>query len=267
MSPSGDGRRPLAHNARVTYSDAELYTRSGATLVASWGEYARGASGAALRLIRGAAVGVFPNEPERSIYNNALLDCQVDEVDREATLDALVDLYAKAGVDKYAVWVHESDPSTVAHLAARGFGVEESTRVMGMDLKELGPPVAVEMAPPQWVEYVRILQLPSDYLRQVDPAVFHLAIGRLGGESVAAAMAFDHDTDCGIFNVTTLQHARRQGLATALTTMLLHQARSRGCSTASLQSTPTAESVYAAIGFRDLGEYLEHVPSRRAVPS
>ena len=247
----------------MTYSDAELYTRSAATLVASWGEYARGAPGAALRLIRGAAVGVFPHEPERSIYNNALLDCRFGEADRDATLDAIADLYAKAGVDKYAVWVHESDSSTVDFLAARGFRVEESTRVMGMDLNELGPrAVTVEMAPPEWAEYVRILRLRPDYLRHVDPAAFHLAIGRLGGEGVAAAMAFDHDGDCGIFNVTTREHARRQGLGTALTTWLMHQARSRGCSTASLQSTSAGERLYTAIGYRDLGRYLEHVPTR-----
>jgi predicted GNAT family acetyltransferase len=29
---------------------------------------------------------------------------------------------------------------------------------------------------------------------------------------------------------------------------------------ASLQSTPMAERVYAAVGFRDLGRFLEYVP-------
>jgi len=35
--------------------------------------------------------------------------------------------------------------------------------------------------------------------------------------------------------------------------------------TASLQSTPMAERVYAAIGFRDLGRFLEYVPPQNAV--
>jgi len=34
----------------------------------------------------------------------------------------------------------------------------------------------------------------------------------------------------------------------------------RGCQTASLQSTPMAERVYAAAGFRDLGRIFEYVP-------
>jgi hypothetical protein len=37
-------------------------------------------------------------------------------------------------------------------------------------------------------------------------------------------------------------------------------ARDRGCETASLQSTPMAERLYAALGFRDLGRFLEYVP-------
>ena len=51
-----------------------------------------------------------------------------------------------------------------------------------------------------------------------------------------------------------------EGLGTALTARLIHDARERGCSTASLQSTAMAERVYAAVGFRDLGAILEYVP-------
>jgi predicted GNAT family acetyltransferase len=85
-------------------------------------------------------------------------------------------------------------------------------------------------------------------------------VARVDGENVATAMAFDHGSDCGIYNVTTLEHARRRGLGTALTTVQLHDALARGCQTASLQSTPMAERLYAAAGFRDLGRILEYVP-------
>jgi hypothetical protein len=36
--------------------------------------------------------------------------------------------------------------------------------------------------------------------------------------------------------------------------------RARGCQTASLQATPMAERVYSAVGFRNLGRFLEYVP-------
>jgi len=93
-----------------------------------------------------------------------------------------------------------------------------------------------------------------------DHAAFHVLIARLGGENVATAMAFDRAGDCGIYNVTTLERARRRGLDTALTAVHLHDALARGCQTASLQSTGMAERVYAAVGFRDLGRILEYVP-------
>ncbi|HKG27090.1 MAG TPA: GNAT family N-acetyltransferase, partial [Thermomicrobiales bacterium] len=93
-----------------------------------------------------------------------------------------------------------------------------------------------------------------------DHAAFHLMVARVSGEDAAAALAFDHGGDCGIYNVGTVEHARRRGIGTALIAFQLHQARERGCQTASLQSTPMAERVYAAVGFRDLGRFLEYVP-------
>ena len=52
-------------------TDADLYRRGTATLIASWEAYARGATGAAVRRSPGVAAAVFPNEPERAVYNNA----------------------------------------------------------------------------------------------------------------------------------------------------------------------------------------------------
>jgi len=72
-------------------------------------------------------------------------------------------------------------------------------------------------------------------------------------------MAFDRVSDCGISNVTTLERAPRRGMGTALTTVHLGGALARGRQTASLQSTEMAESIYAAMGFRDLGRILEYV--------
>jgi hypothetical protein len=63
--------------------------------------------------------------------------------------------------------------------------------------------------------------------------------------------------------------ARRRGpgIGTGLTLRLLQAARARGCSTASLQSTPIAERVYAAAGFRDLGRILEFAPPPYGTPA
>jgi ribosomal protein S18 acetylase RimI-like enzyme len=157
--------------------------------------------------------------------------------------------------------VHESDEAMRDDLEARGYTLDESTRAMGMALSDIRlPRPEIELAPPDWFEYLRILGVPPGLLSDVDQSAFHVLVARLDGESVATAMAFDLGDDCGIYNVSTLERARRRGLGTALTALHAHDAVARGCRTASLQSTEMAERVYTAVGFRDLGRILEYVP-------
>ncbi len=245
-------------------TDSALYTRGAATLLASWEEYARGCAGAALERLSGVAAAVFPSDPERAIYNNALLERDLDPTERATAVDAMEATYRSAGVDRYAAWVHESDEGMRAELSSRGYILEESTRAMGMSLGDVSLEAPeVELRPADWGEYLRILGVlgaPAGVLSGADPSAFHILVARIADENVATAMAFDHDGDCGVFNVGTLEAARRRGLGTALTARHLRDAVERGCSTASLQSTPMAERVYAAVGFRDLGRIYESVP-------
>jgi GNAT superfamily N-acetyltransferase len=112
----------------------------------------------------------------------------------------------------------------------------------------------------EWLEYLSMEGLPPDFLADADHAAFHVLVTRSHDEIVAAALAYDFADDCGIYNVETVEKARRRGLGTALTAAQVHDALARGCQTASLQSTQMAERVYAAVGFRDLGRILEYVP-------
>jgi GNAT superfamily N-acetyltransferase len=230
-------------------------------LVASWEAYTRGATDAALLRLSGVAAAVFPEEPERAFYNNAMLDRELAPAERATAVEAMEAAYSAAGISRYAAWVHESDEGMRRELAARGYMVAESTRAMGMPLDEIAlPRPEVDMEPADWSEYLSILAVPAGLLRGADPTEFHVLVARWDGENVATAMAFDRDGDCGVFNVWTTEGSRRHGLGTALTARHLHDAAARGCSTASLQSTVMAERVYAAVGFRDLGRILEYVP-------
>ncbi len=238
-------------------TDDELYLRGVDTLLSSWEAVARGSRDARLVRATGAAAGVFPWGPERSVYNNALLDRGAE---LEA-VDALEDAYASAGVDRFAVWVHESDEPMRTELEARGYVLQEMTRAMGMTLSDIRTPLPdIDLAPSDWGEYVRYLErvgVPAGLLAGVDPDAFRLLLARGEGGLVATALGFDNDGDRGIFNVSTLEHARRQGIGTALTARLVHEAAARGATTATLQSTEMAERVYAGVGFRDLGRFLE----------
>lgn len=246
-------------------ADAELYTRGTATLLASWEAYAAGARGAAVRRLPGVVAAVFPHGPERDVYNNAVLARDLAAGERADAIGAMEQAYAAAGIARFAAWVHESDPAMRAELERRGYALDETTRAMGMALGDIRVPrPAIDVGDLGWPEYLRIFGLPPGMLGTADHAAFHLRAARLDGETVAAALAFDCGDDCGIYNVGTLEHARRRGLGTALTALQAHAARERGLCTASLQSTAMAEGVYAAVGFRNLGRIFEYVPGATA---
>jgi ribosomal protein S18 acetylase RimI-like enzyme len=247
-------------------TDNDLYIRGAATVLASWEEYAQGSAGAALKRLNGVSAAVFPSDPERSVYNNALLDRDLGPTECAAAVDTMDEAYRSAGLDRYAAWVHESDEGMCAELSGRGYTIDVSTRAMGMSLCDISLAVPeIEIEPLlDWDEYLAYLPsvgVPAGLLGGADPNAFHLLAARLDGESVATALAFDHDGDCGIYNMSTTEAARRRGLGTALTARHVHDAVERGCATASLQATSMAEGVYAAVGFRDLGRFFEYVPA------
>jgi ribosomal protein S18 acetylase RimI-like enzyme len=243
-------------------TDRDLYDRGATTLVASWAQYATASPAAAVRRLPGVAVALFPDEPERSVFNNALIERKLSAADRAAAVDAMRAAYADAGIERYAAWVHESDAATRDELERRGFTFDSSTRAMGMELDAIRVPRpwGLDLSAPDWAEYLRAIEVPAGLLADADRDPFHVTVARADGRSAAGGLAFDLAGDCGIYNVGTLEPFRRRGLGTALTAHLLHDGRARGCRTASLQATAMAERVYAAVGFRDLGRFLEFVP-------
>ena len=244
-------------------TDADLYRRGCQTLLASWEEYARGALDAAVEHLPGVTAAVFPREPERDVYNNALLDRDLAARERTDALESIAAVYASAGVHRFAVWVHETDVAMRYDLERRGYALDTTTCAMGMVLDSSSTPrLEIEFVPADWSEYLSYERLPPNFLSRANHASLHVLVHRIDGDIDSGALAYDFDGDCGIYNVGTIELARRRGLATAATAAQLRDALARGCQTASLQSTPTAERIYTALGFRNLGRFLEYVPSR-----
>jgi ribosomal protein S18 acetylase RimI-like enzyme len=242
-------------------TETDLYRIGCRTLVRSWQAYARRLDGAAVLHRHGFAAAVFPTEPERSVYNNTLLPRGLGPDERETALDAMEHVYAGAGIGHFAAWAHETDQAMCTDLERRGYALDTTTRAMGMSLDDVRlPDPDADLMPAGWPEYLAAAGLPQDFLRAADHTAFHVLVARADGAIVAAALAYDWDGDCGIYNVETLPPARRRGVGTRLTLAHLHHARARGCRTASLQSTPMAERMYASVGFHDLGRFLEYVP-------
>lgn len=240
-------------------SIAELFDRSVATLACSWTYLAAGSPGAEVIETDDTLIAAFVHSPDREFLNNTLLMQGVSELGR--CLDQVEGVYAERGIERYAVWVHESEDSVAEAVRNRGYRYDTSTRAMAMPIGELADvdTSKLDVIEPSLEEFWAVDGLDG-LLPELAPERAHFYVARHDGKGASTLMAFDHAGDCAIGMVETVPAARRQGLATELCAHALAKARERGCSTASLQATEMAEGVYARVGFHDLGRFEEYVP-------
>ena len=179
---------------------AQLYRRGMTTVLASWEEYARGATGAEVRRLPGVAAAIFPNEPERGVYNNAPRAVAAPARRRSTRWRPRT----RRGVERFAAWVHETDELHAGRSAA---GATPSTRrrARWACRSTTSRPRAGRGCPRAGTTYLRIFGLPAGLLGGADPSVFHVCSPASPARVSPTAIAFDHDGDCGIFNVATLE--------------------------------------------------------------
>lgn len=98
--------------------------------------------------------------------------------------------------------------------------------------------------------------LPAGEFAQVLTALagnsVRLYVAREGEEAAACVAAIDEDSDCGIYAVATRPASRGRGLAVGLMRRALLDARRRGCTSSSLQSSKSGFPVYERLGYRDV---------------
>lgn len=224
------------------------------------------AGGAVLEI--GALIGsVVPAAPARSILNAA---AGPRGMPLETSLLREVALrYAAAGVSAWGVWVHEDDAIAGAALASAGLSIDSRPTAMAMDLAELaaapacvGDDMIVErtadldvIAQPLSAGYgFPAALLASGLPRLLDHV--EASVARIGGLPAAAAVVVRRGGDAGVFMVATAPELRGRGAAAAVVHHALVHARDRGCTTSTLQSSAAGRSVYARLGYADLGTYL-----------
>jgi hypothetical protein len=199
-------------------------------------------------------------DPERAVYNNALLDRDLGPTERATAVDAMEAGYDSAGVDRYAAWVHESDEGMRAELSSRGYTLDESTRAMGLSLDDISVALPeVELGPPDWAEYLRILGVPAGFLSGADPSAFHILVSPLAARTSRQRWP---STMTAIAACSTCPHSRRHGgegsapRSPHVTSTMPSNvaARPRAYSPRRWPSASTRRLV------RELGRILEYVP-------
>jgi GNAT superfamily N-acetyltransferase len=233
------------------------------TLVASWAALAALSPGAHLVHTQRALAAVFPQwEP----LNNAILFGDPSVASASAAAAELAGVFACSRVASWALWVpnHRLDlagPDVVAHID--GMRRDVSTLAMACHLREGLP--ADHRARRTTVELAALAgdrPLPAATLAAPDsPTDLEAWVLVDAGFAVAGAWTYRNGTDVGLYAIGTAPEHRRRGLARALVLHVLGDAYARGARTASLQSTPMGEPLYAGLGFVPVGRYDEFVPT------
>jgi GNAT superfamily N-acetyltransferase len=83
---------------------------------------------------------------------------------------------------------------------------------------------------------------------------FRTYLAFLNGRPVATSQLFTSAGVAGIYNVTCLPEARRQGVGTAVVLAPLIEAREMGYRVGILQASSMGYNVYRRIGFQDFGK-------------
>jgi GNAT superfamily N-acetyltransferase len=208
----------------------------------------------------GLVAAVTPTVPERSVFN-AVVYSNAEAL--RDNLDELAEIYERARVVAWTVWVPEDDDEAIELLDAAGHRLDAEPRAMGMDLDAFPAP---EMGEVDWTREGELEEMALINDRAYgyadgtfaagmsDPhGVLHIYIARADGIPTSTVVTFDAAEDTSVWCVATLPEARGQGLSTALMRQALADAAARGRSTTTLQATELGTSVYERIGYRDFG--------------
>lgn len=219
----------------------------------------------------GLVATITPAAPQRSVVNDVVYWDAGAFVDAYDELDAA---YREAGIVAWTVWVPDTDTDTAGFLVDRGHLLDADPEAMVLDLDAIERPPEPEGftddGDPQ-----AMTRINDAAYGMREAGMFVPAFARLqrrddmhvylagDGEPQACVMAYDHEDDCSIWFVATLERARGKGYARALMGHALADGRERGRTTSTLQATDLGRPIYERLGYRSLGE-IQMWEKRRA---
>jgi len=208
----------------------------------------------------GVLAAIVPSCPHRSIVNAVVYESAQHLRDAHAELVAA---YREAGVRAWTVWVPEADREAASSLAVAGHVCDARPRAMTLELERapLSGAGAIDWGRTGDAGTLAALNegaygLPAgefgEAMGALGGSAALLYLARVDGRPAACLAALDCGTDCGIYMVATAPAARGKGLASALVSQALLEARERGRQTSSLQATTAGYGVYRRLGYADV---------------
>lgn len=145
---------------------------------------------------------------------------------------------------------HPLPPSGSASLAA-GHVIRRVTDRAGIT-DHIRAAAAGFGIPAEWLEAVMSERLAA----RPDVSVY---VGYADDDPVTAGMGFRTGRTIGIYNIATVEAARRRGLGAAMTMRIVDDGAAAGCDVAILQSSDMGLPIYERLGFRTVVEYVGYV--------
>ncbi len=204
----------------------------------------------------GVVASLVPSAPERSLFNGVTYSSDA-RASVALLLPHFAEVYARAGVRAWTVWVLPDDASLASALSDAGHRLDATPEAMGAELSSLslsGPDVAE--APPPWPFVIGTnalaYGLPADSLQAMALAGDGVRLYGTAGGAVVLAI-HEHEGDAGVTYVAARPEVRGRGLVALLLRQALREAADRGCTTTTLESTKLGRPVYERLGYRSLG--------------
>jgi GNAT superfamily N-acetyltransferase len=94
--------------------------------------------------------------------------------------------------------------------------------------------------------------IAADLFRRSGRTVY---VGHAGGEPVTTGLGVRTGPVIGVYNIATVESARRRGFGEAMTARVAADGHAAGCEAAILQASPMGRPIYERMGYRTIIEY------------
>ena len=183
---------------------------------------------------------------------------------RVGTDDRFVPLMAELGLVPASAepWLpgmaqHPIPPGAV--LSFPGHVIRQVTDAAGLDDHITTAAAGFEM-PEAWLRDV----MKTTMLERSDTAVY---VGYTDGVPVTTGAGFRTGTTIGVYNIATIESARKRGYGAAMTARVAADGAAAGCDVAILQASEMGYPIYERLGFRRVVDYMGYIDPSSLTPA